>query len=207
MQLSHNRHFCQFPAKRSNGGRFAGPRFDLTAFCGARSLRLICAQKRFSRSTLFWYQHNVKRDAQPDELSPLKTPRGHLICQQTKKLPRFGKMPVCWQEERRRRGESPGSRRSWSLVRDPGSHEPHTKAGHRQTPMFSQGAEALSGTLTQSACETAITHSGVIRVLPGSPDARPAHQCGMRNQTELQQGSWSTYSMRGTTVEWKDLHW
>ena len=116
-------------------------------------------------------------------------------------------MPVCWQEERRRRGESPGSRRSWSLVRDPGSHEPHTKAGHRQTPMFSQGAEALSGTLTQSACETAIAHSGAIRMLPGTPDARLAHQCGMRNQTELQQGSWSTYSMRGTTVEWKDLHW
>lgn len=67
-------------------------------------------------------------------------------------------MPVCWQEERRRRGESPGSRRTWSLVRDSGSHDPHTKAGHRQAPMFSQGVEALSGTLTQSACESVIGH-------------------------------------------------
>lgn len=37
-------------------------------------------------------------------------------------------MPVCWQEERRRRRESPGPRRSRSLVRDLGSHEPYTKS-------------------------------------------------------------------------------
>ena len=105
-------------------------------------------------------------------------------------------MPVCWQGERRIRRESPGSRRSWSLVRDSGSHDPHTKAGHRQAPMFSQGAEALSGTLTQSACETAITHSGAIRMLPGAPDAGLTHQCGMRNQAEFRQESWSTCSAR-----------